>query len=226
MSVKLELKGFEDIKPIIDPKTWDKAFRNSANDIAREAFTKTRQSITSKYNINLKKISTNEYAFQSRQTKEIKKTSGHMYIRFAKISDNAIYVTTKAKGGIPLTLFPFTAVVVRDKTKKAVNITKRTKLKPFDKVNYQVKILKKGKPTTLKKSFFAKMKKSGHKGFFYRISEKRLKIKEKRAVSVEYMLENTKYKDVRGFENIFKKIWDEKVDKRMNFWIMRYLGKK
>jgi len=222
MSVKLELKGFEDIKPIIDPKMWDKAFKRTVNDIVSQAFTQTRKSITSKWNINIKKVSANHYAFQSKQTKEIKKRSGHMFIHKARMNENEVVIGVSSKGGVPLILFPHKEFKISSKGKVS-RVTKKTKITKKDKKVIGVKILKTGKETILRSSFKATMK-SGHTGFFVRRTKSRLPILEKKSVSVTHMFATAEWEGVKGFEKILQKMWDKKSGSRFDFYLMKTLN--
>jgi len=214
--MKLEIEGFEEIKRAVDKRVWDKAFKAVCNDIAKQAFNETRREIKKEWNINIAKISTNHYAFQSKVTKEIKKTSGHLFIKPAR-NGNFIEITASSEKGIPLILFPIKFVVERING-KVVNVRKNTKIKPTDKVMIKVKV-KKSKEIVLKNAFGAKMK-SGHTGIFVRKGEKRLPILEKRVISARSMFEKA------GFEKILMKKWNEKASKRMEFWLNRKLGNR
>jgi len=208
-----ENEALKEFKKAVDKNVWDSAFKTTANEIAKQAFTKTRQSITKKFNIAIASLGKNHYAFKSKQTGEIKKTSGHLYIKPAYRNKGEIEIEVKGDG-IPLILFPHTFAVKRYKTGKVVRLTKKTKINQKDrKILKSVKIIK-GKETILKNAFVATMK-SGHKGIFVREGKARLPILEKKAVSVRHMFKTAEWNGVRGFENILQKIWDEKAEARM-----------
>ena len=213
MGVVLQVnEALKEFQKAVDSKIWESAFRITANEIAKQAFTKTRKAITEKYNISFKKFSENHYAFKSKQTGEIKKRSGHLYIVPAYRDKNSIEIKVIGDG-IPLILFPHKYSVMRHKTGKVVRLTKRTKLNPKDKKVLSVKIVK-GKETILKSAFIAKMP-SGHTGIFVRESKERLPILEKKSVSVRHMFKTAKWEGVKGFENILQKIWNEKAEAKM-----------
>ena len=223
MGVVLQVnEALKEFQKAVDKKVWESAFRTTANEIAKQAFTKTKQSITKKFNISIASLGKNHFAFKSKQTGEIKKRSGHLYIAPAYRDKNSIEIKVIGDG-IPLILFPHKYSVMRHKTGKVVRLTKRTKLNPKDKKVLSVKIVK-GKETTLRSAFIAKMP-SGHTGIFVRESKKRLPILEKKSVSVRHMFKTAEWNGVKGFENILKKIWDEKAEARMLHNLNRKLRK-
>jgi hypothetical protein len=220
--MKFEIKGLDEIQEALSKKVWDKAFKATCNNIASSAFTEAKREIKKNWEINIAKVGTNHYAFKSKQTKEIKKTSGHLFIKPAKLSsnsDNVIEITSSSKNGIPLILFPNTFVVERYKSGKVQNITKRTKIKPLDKVIIKAKI-KKNKTVVLKENAFYATMENGHKGIFIRPADKKFPILEKRVVSVRTMFNQI------GFEKMLMKKWNEKAKDRMKFWLNRKLGNK
>jgi hypothetical protein len=218
MALKFEIKGFDEIKKALDKKVWDRAFKATCNDVARQAFTEARKEIKKNWEINIAKISTNHYAFKSKQTGEIKKTSGHLFIKPAFKNDRFIEIAAASEEGIPLILFPNTFMVKRENG-RVVNITKKTKITHDDKLIIKAKI-KKNKTIILKENAFYATMKSGHTGIFVRPTKKRLPILEKRVVSARTMFEQV------GFEKILMKKWNEKANERMEFWLNRKLGNK
>ena len=208
-----ENEALKEFRKAVNKSVWDSAFKTTANEMAKQGFTKTRQSITKRFNISIASLGKNHYAFKSKQTGEIKNTSGHLYIKPAYKGRNEITIRIIGEG-IPLILFPHTYAVKRYKTGKVVKLTKRTKINTKDrKVLKSVKIVK-GKETVLKDAFVATMK-SGHEGIFERKSKARLPILEKKSVSVRHMFKTAEWNGNKGFESILQAIWDEKSEARM-----------
>ena len=223
MGVTLKVnEALKEFQKAVDKKVWESAFRTTANEIAKQAFTKTKQSITKKFNISIASLGKNHFAFKSKQTGEIKKSSGHLYIKPAYKGRNEIEVKIVGDG-IPLILFPHKYSVMRHKTGKIVRLTKKTKLKANDKKILSVKIVK-SHDTVLRNAFIAKMP-SGHSGIYLREGKKRLPILEKKSVSVRHMFKTAQWEGVKGFENIVQKIWDEKGETRMLHNLNRKLKK-
>ena len=205
-------EALKEFQKAVDDKVWESAFKTTANEIAKQAFTKTKQSITKRFNISIASLGKNHFAFKSKQTGEIKKTSGHLYIKPAYKGRNEIEIKIIGDG-IPLILFPHKYSVMRHKIGKVVRLTKRTKINTKDKKILSVKVVK-GHDTVLRNAFIAKMP-TGHSGVYIRESKKRLPILEKKSVSVRHMFKTAKWNGFKGFENILQALWDEKSEARM-----------
>ena len=214
MGITLKVnEALKEFQRAVDSKVWESAFKTTANEIAKQAFTKTKQSITKKFNISIASLGKNHFAFKSKQTGEIKKTSGHLYIKPAYRNKNEIEIKIIGDG-IPLILFPHKYSVMRHKTGKVVKLTKKTKIHEKDrKILSSVKIVK-GHDTVLKNAFIAKMP-NGHTGVYVRESKKRLPILEKKTVSVRHMFKTAKWDGFKGFENVLQALWNEKSEARM-----------
>ncbi len=205
-------EALKEFKKAIDSKIWNKAFKTTANEIAKQGFNKTKSSIIKRFNISIAALGKNHFAFKSRQTGEIKKTTGHLYIKPAYKNDNEIEINIKGDG-IPLILFPHSYSIVRHNTGKIVKLTKKSKVNKQDKKLITVKISKTHN-TLLKNAFIATMK-SGHQGIFQRKDKSRLPIMERASVSVRHMFRNAEYNGVKGFENILQSVWVNKGEQRM-----------
>ncbi len=213
MGITLKVnEALKEFQKAVDDKVWESAFKTTANEIAKQAFTKTKQSITKRFNISIASLGKNHFAFKSKQTGEIKKTSGHLYIKPAYRGKNEIEIKIIGDG-IPLILFPHKYSIMRHKTGKVVRLTKRTKINKKDKKILSVKVVK-GHDTVLRNAFIAKMP-TGHSGVYMRESKKRLPILEKKSVSVRHMFKTAKWNGFKGFENILQALWDEKSEARM-----------
>ena len=216
----------EEWKKIVDEEKYKKALRNTAFDIAKQAFTQVRKGIKKEWYIGFQKENQKSYKIKSiagPSKGKVPKRDGQLLLRQIKDGSTIeFYAITHNGYGIPLILFPYKGVVKRNKTGKVVGITKKTKLKALDKIAVKIKIKRNEPPTVLEDVFEATMK-SGHKGLFIRKEDKRLPILEKRVVSLPTMVKEAKSPDGwgKGFEEIVSNMWDKKKDKRFEFFLSK-----
>jgi len=212
----IEIEGLKDLKRTLDPKLFDSVFTTTSNEIITAAINKSKTQIKKRWNIDIVKANTNEWAFANKNTGKTNKRNGRLRVHKATIKDGSYYLLVS---GTPLnlSLFEFTF-------KQEVAATKSLKKKRA--IGKQMKILgKKGRGmvrvqiqkkhiTTLRTAFVATMK-SGHTGIFQNRRNGK-GILEKRSITPQSM-----FKQVD-----FNKILSDHIDANLMKRFMHNLEKK
>ena len=214
----IEIDGLKELERSLDPKLFNSVFTSTSNEVITGAINKAKTQIKKKWNIDIVKASTNEWAFANKNTGKTNKRNGRLKVYKATVKDGSYYLHIS---GTPLnlSLFEFT-------WKQEVSSTKSLKKKKA--IGKQMKALgKKGRNrvrvkihkkhiTTLKTAFMATMK-SGHTGIFQR---KGNKIIEKRSITPQSM-----FKQV-DFDKILSDHIDANLIKRFMHNLERKAGGK
>lgn len=164
----VKIDGLDKIQSILDPKSFDTAFRNSANRCARDAFNASKKDVMKQYNIKIEKRgadangrNTGQFVFQPGNGKKRDDDGryGRIYFRGARSGKPVIELSV---GSTPFPLSYFMA-----------SETPLDNIGRGRKGDYVVVEVEKGKRKTIKNAFIAKMG-SGHVTIVRRRSVKKM----------------------------------------------------
>ena len=217
--VNIKLEGIDHLIQDLDPQIFKEVFRVSVNERLSASLTKTFPKIKRRFNVGIRKSSTDKYFVARTVDDATNKRSGYFKLWKIPKDGNTAEIVVKSspinmsRFDLSPSLYPTPSTKITKKRTKAncdsggmSRISRATEI-------IHVKILKKGGITTLRstpqRAVFRATMKNGHQGIFFR-ERGDCTIKEMRSITPTSMF----LQDNVDFAKTMREDWDKNAVKR------------